>query len=115
MQPVLPSIAYQIDDPDNPLALYVVNDALQEFPGAQAKWRITGGETPAAQESRTVTLNADSVSKIADLGAMPGITRGGGRLEFWVEDQNGRVLGRSSLSAIDFVAKKAEPTTASKP
>jgi beta-mannosidase len=107
MQPVLPSIAYQIDDPDKPIALYVVNDVLQEFPGAQAKWRVVGGENSAA-ESRAVTLNADSVTKITELGAMPGVTRGGGRLEFWVEDRDGKVLGRSSLSANDFVAKKAE-------
>src|SRR3954453_12999382 len=40
MQPILPSIEYQINDPQAPLALYVVNDTYRDLKGSQLCWTI---------------------------------------------------------------------------
>jgi len=52
------------------------------------------------------------VTKIADLGVLRDVTTGAYRLEYWVEDQSGNILGRNSLSSTDFVAKKPAPAPA---
>lgn len=107
MQPVLPSIAYQIDDAQKPLSLFVVNDLLKDFPAAKAKWKVVGGAHAVAEQSRDIDLKADSVTKITDLGPMPDVAHdGGGQLEFWVESSDGNVLGRTTLSAPDFLLTK---------
>lgn len=103
MQPVLPSIEYQIDDRDKPLALHIVNDLLTAFPGAALKWRIVGLDGKSgAVSSRTLDIPADTAFKVVDLGVHPEITRGTSRLDAWIEDSDGKVLGKSSLTQDDF-------------
>jgi beta-mannosidase len=103
MQPVLPSIEYQIDSREQPLALHVVNDLQTSFPGAMLKWRIVSVDGKNASVSnRRLDIPADTAMKVVDLGAHPEVTRGTSRLDAWIEDRNGRVLGKSSLSQEDF-------------
>jgi beta-mannosidase len=102
MQPVLPSIAYRVDDPNGPIAVWVVNDRFDAYPKAQIKWRIGAG----AVEVRTIDVPADGVIEVADLGARPDIARGDNRLEVWIEDAAGHVLGRNTLEAADYISWK---------
>ncbi len=103
MQPVLPSIEYRIDDRDAPLALHVVNDLPRALPASRVRWRVVSVEGVAGEMSESVMdVPADTVVRIADLGVVADVTRGGARLEAWVEDATGLVLGRSTLDARDF-------------
>jgi hypothetical protein len=103
MQPVLPSIEYQIDDRDKPLALHIVNDLHTSFPGATLKWRTVSLDGKGgATTNRKLDIPADTAMKIVDLGARPEITRGTARLDAWIEDRSGRILGKTSLSQEDF-------------
>lgn len=40
---MLPGIKYQVDEPDKPLAIQIVNDLLQHFDGAVLKRQAVGG------------------------------------------------------------------------
>ncbi|GAC1410644.1 MAG: glycoside hydrolase family 2 TIM barrel-domain containing protein [Gemmatimonadaceae bacterium] len=103
MQPVLPSIEYQIDNRDKPLALHIVNDLHSAFPAAALKWRIVALDgKPGSTSARTLDIPADTAVKILDLGAHPEVTRGTSRLDVWIEDRDGKVLGKSSLTQEDF-------------
>jgi beta-mannosidase len=103
MQPVLPSIEYDIDNPEAPLAVHVVNDRPEAFPGAVVRWRVVPrfGRKPPDQ-SRTIHVPADGVVRALELGSMPEIARGESVLEVWLEDRRGRLLGHSKLSEQDF-------------
>ncbi|HEY0528364.1 MAG TPA: glycoside hydrolase family 2 TIM barrel-domain containing protein [Gemmatimonadaceae bacterium] len=103
MQPVLPSIEYQIDNRDKPLAIHIINDLFTSFPKATLKWRILSFDgKPGAVTSKILDIPADTAMKVLDLGARPDVTRGTSRLETWIEDRDGNVLGKSSLSQEDF-------------
>jgi beta-mannosidase len=103
MQPVLPSIEYQIDDRDRPLALHIVNDLFTAFPRAALKWRILSADGVSGPVSlRIVDIPADTAYKVIDLGTQPGVTHGTSRLDAWIEDRQGKVLGKSSLTREDF-------------
>jgi len=109
MQPVLPSIEYQIDDPGKPISLYVVNDFHREFQGAVLKWRISGPDGSGQVATRSVNIASDSAARIADLGPLPEVSSGSSTLEVWIEASDGSVLGRNSLSKADFVKASPEP------
>jgi beta-mannosidase len=103
MQPVLPSIEYQIDDRNKPLALHIVNDLLTRFPKAALKWRIVSLDGKSGAISlRFLDIPPDTAFKILDLGTHPEVTRGTSRLDAWIEDRDGKVLGKTSLSQADF-------------
>ncbi|MDQ6689709.1 MAG: hypothetical protein M3Z18_04290 [Gemmatimonadota bacterium] len=103
MQPLLPSIEYQIDDRDKPLALHIVNDLFTAFPKAALKWRIVGLDGKSGPVGlRILDIPADTAFKALDLGAHPEVTRGTSRLDAWIEDRDGRVRGKSSLTEEDF-------------
>lgn len=103
MQPVLPSIEYQIDDREKSLALHIVNDLLTVFPKAALKWRIVSLDgKPGTVSSRTLDIPADTAFKVVDLGPHPEVTRGTSRLDAWIENRDGKILGKSSLTQQDF-------------
>jgi beta-mannosidase len=103
MQPVLPSIEYQIDDREKPLAIHIVNDRLTPFPKAALKWRIVATDgTEGPVTLRRVDIPADTAFKIQDLGPRLEVTRGTSRLDAWIEARDGKVLGKSSLTQDDF-------------
>ena len=102
MQPVLPSIAYQVLEPSQPLELYIVNDTYSAYPKAHLKWRTDKGEA----HDKVVDVPADASIKVAELGAMPAVTSGGSTLVVWLEDATGKKLGENSLSAENFIAKQ---------
>jgi beta-mannosidase len=103
MQPVLPSIEYTIDNRDKPIALHIVNDLHRAFPSARLKWRIASPQSRAEPtSSKELDIPEDSAFKVVDLGPLPSVTRGGARLDVWIEDAAGKVLGKSSLAASDF-------------
>jgi beta-mannosidase len=103
MQPVLPSIEYQIDDRERPLGLHIVNDLFTAFPKAALKWRILSAEGISSPVSlRILDIPADTAYKVLDLGPHPEVTRGTSRLDAWIEDRQGKVLGKSSLTREDF-------------
>ncbi len=103
MQPVLPSIEYQIDDRNRPLALHIVNDLLTGFPKAALKWRIVSLDGKSGPVSlRFLDIPPDTAFKVLDLGTHPEVTRGTSRLDAWIEDRDGKVLGKTSLSQVDF-------------
>jgi len=103
MQPVLPSIEYQIDNRDKPLALHVVNDLFTAYPSAALKWRIVALDGKAGPTStRSVDIPADTAMKVVDLGPHPEVTRGTSRLDAWIEDRDGHVIGKSALTQADF-------------
>jgi beta-mannosidase len=103
MQPVLPSIEYRIDDRDAAVSLWVVSDRPEPIPNARLRWRIVSSDGQAGPAtSVSMDVAADTAFRAAALGALPGVTRGGARLEAWIEDGEGRVLGRGALTARDF-------------
>jgi hypothetical protein len=103
MQPVLPSIEYRIDDRAAPLSLHIVNDYLNAFPRAALKWRIVSLDGKSGPVSaRALDIPADTAFKVVDLGPHPEVTRGTSRLDAWIEDRDGKVLGKTSLTQEDF-------------
>jgi beta-mannosidase len=109
MQPVLPSIEYQIDDRDKPLALHIVNDLFTAFPKAALRWRVVEADGSAGPTTlRRLDIPADTAFKVVDLGSHPEVTKGTSRLEAWIEARDGRVLGKSSLTQDDFRDRPAQ-------
>ncbi len=109
MQPVLPSIEYQIDDREKPLAIHIVNDRLTAYPRAVLKWRIVapdGSEGPITV--RRLDIPADTAFKVFDLGPLLEVTRGTSRLDAWIEARDGGVLGKTSLTQDDFRDRPAQ-------
>jgi beta-mannosidase len=108
MQPVLPSIDYQIDNPDAPLSVVIVNDLHQTIP-ATLKWRVTetGSRDGAVHESK-ITIPEDGVTQPTVIGPLPEVTRGANELQVWLEDSNGKHLGQSTLTRDDFIAQKVQ-------
>ncbi|MDQ6771107.1 MAG: hypothetical protein M3Z54_14090 [Gemmatimonadota bacterium] len=51
---------------------------------------------------RILDIPADTAFKALDLGVHPEVTRGTSRLDAWIEDRDGRVRGKSSLTEQDF-------------
>ena len=103
MQLVLPSIEYQIDNRDKPLALHIVNDLHTAFLGAALKWRIVTLDGKAGPtSSRALDIPEDVAMKVVEIGPHPEVTRGTSRLDAWIEDRDGKILGKSSLSQEDF-------------
>lgn len=103
MQPVLPSIEYEIDNRDKPITLHIVNDLHRSFASARLKWRVVSADSRAAPaSSRQLDIPEDSAFKVQLLGPLPAVTRGGARLEVWIEDNAGKILGKSALTAADF-------------
>ena len=98
MQPVLPSIEYTIDDPSQPLSLWVVNDRHLAYPKATLKWRLNGQDGSAA-----VDVPPDGVIKVRAIGTAEEIARGKTKLEVWLHDANGAELGRNTLEQADFI------------
>ncbi|MBZ5703471.1 MAG: hypothetical protein LAN84_16680 [Acidobacteriia bacterium] len=110
MQPLLPSIAYAVSDPAQPLSLYVINDYLRPFAKTRLKWRVVDASgRPGPEESRTLDIAADSVMKVVELGTLPEVTAGKAQLTVWLEGASGQVLGRNHLDATDFVLRRAAP------
>ena len=103
MQPVLASIDYRIDDRAHPLAIWIVNDLHAPLPGASLAWRVLSPDGAVADSGRRpVDVPADAAIRVLELGPRPDVTRGGATLETWIETADGRVLGRTTLSARDF-------------
>jgi beta-mannosidase len=103
MQPVLPSIEYQIDDREKPLAIHIVNDRLTAFPRAALKWRMVASDgTEGPTTMRRLDIPADTAFKVVDLGPQPEVSRGTSRLDAWIEARDGKVLGKTSLTQDDF-------------
>jgi beta-mannosidase len=103
MQPVLPSIEYRIGDRDAPLSLWIVSDLPAAIPGARLSWRVVSADGSAGPTA-TLSLDvaADTAFRAAPLPALPDVTRGGSTLQAWIEDGDGHVLGRNTLTARDF-------------
>jgi beta-mannosidase len=109
MQPVLPSIEYQIDDREKPLAIHIVNDRLTPILKAALKWRVVAADgTEGAVVLRRLDIPADTAFKVEDLGPRPDVTRGTSRLDAWIEARDGKVLGKSSLTQDDFRDRPAQ-------
>ena len=109
MQPVLPSIEYQIDERDKPLALHIVNDLHTAFPKAALRWRVVAADGSAGPTTlRRLDIPGDTAFKVVDLGSHPEVSKGNSRLEAWIEARDGKVLGKSSLSQDDFRDRPAQ-------
>jgi beta-mannosidase len=103
MQPVLPSIEYRIDNRDAPLALWIVNDLPTAIPGARLSWRVLAADGHAGPTTTvSADVAADTAFRAAPLPALPDVTRGGATLSVWIEDRDGRIIGRNTLTARDF-------------
>ena len=70
MQRLLPSLAYDPQNPAAPIAIFVVNDFLHAFPKARVAWHVIGAGAPSGE--RVLDLPADAVVKVADLGPIAG-------------------------------------------
>jgi beta-mannosidase len=105
MQPVLPSIAYDIHNGAGAIALWVVNDGAQALTNAQLKWTVSSASSGRVLNhgQRTITVAADSATKILDLGALPRVAAGSARLQVSIENERGDVLGRNQLAGENFV------------
>jgi beta-mannosidase len=102
MQPLLPSVEYDPQDPKHPVAIYVVNDRAAALPGARVVWRVAEGETIGLEGEKTLDIPADGVVKVVELGALPTLaTRQ--RLEVRIVDAAGHEQAHSTLAPDDFV------------
>jgi beta-mannosidase len=107
MRRLLPSIEYDVHDPSKPVALHVVNDHLTPFPGAVLRWRVVESGRSALAAERRVDVPADGVVRVAEVGVVPALASGKGRLEVVLEDAAGKELARSGLGPEDFIAPGA--------
>jgi len=103
MQPLLPSIEYDVHNPQKPVSLHVINDRHRAYPAATLQWRIKAGRKILDRGSRTMDIAPDSMMKGVSLGSLPKVTRGDATLEVLIQDRRGKELARNTLSAADFV------------
>jgi beta-mannosidase len=104
MQRVLPSIAYDPQNPAAPISIYVVNDLLAPLTRAKVAWRVTG-IADATPREQVVDVPADGVIKVADLGPMRALAEGA-RLDVRVTSAAGEAIAESHLGAEDFVERR---------
>jgi beta-mannosidase len=106
MQPVLPSLEYDVRDPRKPVALTVVSDRAEPIDRARVRWRAIGPGGTAGEGSREVDIPADSVVRVAGLWdeRVVSALAARGRLEVVVENASGEALGRAELGPEDFLA-----------
>ncbi len=104
MQPVLPSIDYQIDNPDAPLSIVVVNDLHQSMPAILKWWVGEAGSHQGSVQQSKITIPEDGVAQPIAIGSQPEVTRGSKTLEVWLEDSAGKRLGQSTLTREDFIS-----------
>jgi beta-mannosidase len=102
MQPLLPSVDYDPQDPKHPIAIYVVNDLATPLAGARVAWRVVEGEKPSVEGEKMLDIPADGVVKVADLGALPALATKE-RLDVRIVDPTGKEQARSTLGPEDFV------------
>jgi beta-mannosidase len=108
MQPLLPSIEYNIRDPKQPLTLYVINDYWQTFKGTSLNWQLVSAADNnllAGQLSHRVSIDIaeDSVQKITEIPTPPEIVTGKAFLKVWIEENSGKILGENTLSQDNFL------------
>ena len=97
MQRLLPSVEYDPEDPTAPIAIHVVNDFVHAFGRARVTWRLTGAEARALVGERVLDIPADGVVKVADLGTLAEIARGGARLEVRIVGEGGKTNAEATL------------------
>lgn len=102
MQLVLPSVSYQIDDPRQPVSLFVVNDRHSAIPGATVSWTIG-----TKIQHKMLDIPADAVIKVEDLGPITGVSLGNEVLKISIRDSKMNVVGTNELSAADFILTPA--------
>jgi beta-mannosidase len=105
MQPVLPSLEYDLRDPGKPVALTIVSDRAEPIEHARVRWRAVGPAGESGEGSREVDIPADSVVRIAgawDERVVRALAARG-RLEVFVENAAGETVGRAELGPGDFL------------
>jgi beta-mannosidase len=106
MAPLLPSIAYDPQNPSAPLSIYVVNDRLTPLPGARVSWWVTGFGRNGPAGEQAVDVPADGVAKVVDLGAIPALADAGAHLEVRITSAAGEPLAEARLGAEDFIERR---------
>ncbi len=113
MRQLLVSLEYDPADSGKPVAIYVVNDHAEAYPGAHAVWSVeetvphrpalrpTFAAEPASE--RTIDVPADGVVKVADLGPVPALARRDGKLTVRLLSSGGEELARATLGPDDFL------------
>jgi beta-mannosidase len=103
MRQLLASIEYDPNDPKKPLAIHVVNDHVEAFPGARVAWKVTRDGKALSAGERVLDLPGDGVVKVSDLGSVPAVGQRGGLLSVTVSRADGKELAHATLEADDFV------------
>src|SRR5437588_9280565 len=103
MQPLFPSIRYQLDDPVKPLFINIVNDYPVGFPHTTLCWQLTNPQEQYKLHRISVDIPEDSVTKTIPLGAMPELANEKTTLHVWIEDAQGKTLATNHLSRQDFI------------
>jgi beta-mannosidase len=105
MQPVLPSLEYDVRDRRKPVTLTIVSDRAEPIDRARVRWRATGPGGTTGEGSREVDIPADSVVRVAGVWdeRVASALAASGRLEVTVESASGEALGHAELGPEDFL------------
>jgi beta-mannosidase len=104
MQPLLPSIKYNLVDPNAPIGITIVNDFHKDLPNHTLYWLI--GDKKAESKKLVDEIKADGVIEVKDLGQLTDVTKGDKQLKVWIENANGQKVAENHLCKDHFVPKK---------
>jgi beta-mannosidase len=103
MQPVLPSIQYDVCNPGAAVSLHVINDRHADYPGATLEWTVSNGNREIRREKTRLDVKADNAAKIVDLGVVNALEHDSGKLEVRLKAATGKILGYNVLRRSDFI------------
>lgn len=107
MQRLLPSLEYTPDDPQKPVALFIVNDFTTPFAGARVAWSITAPGAAEVHGERALDIPADDVVRVAELGVVAALGQPGGAIAVSIVGAKGEPLAHAQLGHDDFVQRHA--------
>ncbi len=104
MQPVLPSIEYEIDKVSPFVNLWVVNDLNRSFSHAKLKWELIDSKGKIVNNGqRAIEIAENSVHRICKVSRTEGIAKGDLELRVWIEEKNGKTIGQNGLKPENYI------------
>jgi len=100
MQPLLPSIRYDITNPDASIGITIVNDFHKDLHNHTLNWQAGDEE---ANSELIKNIKSDSVIDLPDIGCFPEVTKGTKQLKIWISDSNGKIVAKNNLCKEHFI------------
>jgi len=100
MQPLLPSIRYNMIDPDAPVGITIINDFHKDLINHTLHWQV-GEQKPKSQILKII--KSDGIMDLPDIGSLPAVTKGEAQLKVWITDENDKPIAKNHLCKEHFV------------